>query len=90
MAAANTPHPGRKADKPIRDALLAALRQKPEMLKLAAEKAWEKAVDGDLATFKEIADRLDGKAAQPIVGDDDYPAIEANLIVEFVRANKPT
>lgn len=71
---AGNPNPvGRKADKIVRDALLAALRQDPERLKKAAEKAWDKAIEGDLAAFREIADRLDGKAVQPISGDDENP-----------------
>lgn len=71
---AGNPNPvGRKADKQVRDALLAALRQDPERLKKAAEKVWDKAIDGDLQAFREIADRLDGKAVQPISGDDENP-----------------
>jgi hypothetical protein len=85
---AGNPNPtGRKKDKPIRDALLAALRQDPERLKRCAEKAWEKAETGDLATFKEIADRLDGKSVQPIVGgDEDDAPISHSLKVEFVKS----
>lgn len=71
MAATDTPPVGRKADKKIRDALLAALRDDPTRLKRAAEKAWDNACDGDLPTFREIADRIDGKAAQPISNDDN-------------------
>lgn len=71
---AGNPNPlGRKADKVVRDALLAALRQKPERLKKAAEAVWDKAEQGDLASFKEIADRLDGRVAQPIADDVDNP-----------------
>ena len=73
---AGNPNPtGRKADKVVRDALLAALRQDPDKLKKAAEKAWDKAIEGDLMAFREIADRLDGKAVQAIVGDSDYDPI---------------
>jgi len=73
---AGNPNPtGRKADKVVRDALLAALRQDPDKLKKAAEKAWDKAIEGDLMAFREIADRLDGKAVQAIVGDDDYAPV---------------
>jgi hypothetical protein len=73
MAATDTPPVGRKGDKIVRDALLAALRQDPTQLKKAAEKAWSKAIEGDLPTFKEIADRIDGKVAQPIAGDSENP-----------------
>ena len=86
MAATDTTPTGRKADKPIRDALKAALRQDPSLLKRAAEKAWANAVDGDLAAFKEIADRLDGKAAQPIVGDSDFDPIGISLASELTDA----
>lgn len=73
MAATDTPPTGRKGDKVIRDALKTALRQDPERLKRVAEKAWQMAEEGNLAAFKEIADRLDGKAVQPISNDDDRP-----------------
>jgi hypothetical protein len=73
MAATNTPPTGRKADKIIRDALLAALRQDPSRLQKMAEKAWEKAADGDMVAFKEITDRIDGKAVQTLAGDPDNP-----------------
>lgn len=84
MAATDTKPTGRKGDKPIRDALLAALRQDPNQLKKAAERAWAKAVDGDLATFKEIADRLDGKSVQPISGDPDGDPISIIHRIERV------
>lgn len=90
MAERGNPNPtGRKADKPIRDALLAALRQDPEKLKKAAEKAWEKAMDGDLVAFREIADRLDGKAVQAIVGDSEFDPVQLAGKVEIVHV-KPT
>jgi hypothetical protein len=73
MAATDTPPTGRKGDKVIRDALKAALRQDPDRLKRVAEKTWLMAEEGNLAAFKEIADRLDGKAVQPIAGDDENP-----------------
>jgi len=83
MAATDAKPRGGKPDKIVRDALLAALRQDPELLKRAAEKAWNSAADGDLAAFKEITDRLDGKAAQPIVGDRDFDAIATESVSEL-------
>lgn len=86
---AGNPNPtGRKADKVVRDALLAALRQDPNKLKKAAEKAWDKAIEGDLAAFKEIADRLDGKAVQAIVGDNEYDPVGMSLAVAWVSSKK--
>ena len=67
------PERGQRKDKLIRDALrLAALRvvdgdpQGRTKLAIAAEQVVEAAVGGDLAAFKEIADRLDGRAVQQI------------------------
>jgi hypothetical protein len=40
-----------------------------------AERFLEKAAEGDLMAMREIADRLEGKPAQAIVGDADAPAI---------------
>lgn len=85
MAARDTKPTGRKGDKPIRDALLAALRQDPERLKRAAEAAWARA-ESDTVAFREVADRLDGKAVQAIIGgDDDDPAIKVDAKVEIVH-----
>ncbi len=68
------PNPlGRKADKVIREALLGALRQDPDMLKRVAENTWKMAEEGNMQAFKEICDRIDGKAVQPISGDDENP-----------------
>ncbi len=68
---AGNANPGSKRDKIVRDALrLAAMRvvegdaQGRIALAVAAEKVMQSAVDGDLAAFKEVADRLDGKAHQ--------------------------
>lgn len=62
---------GSKRDKLIREALrVAALRVvdgDPKgriALAIAAEKVVNAAVEGDLAAFKEMADRIDGKAVQ--------------------------
>lgn len=35
--------------------------------------------------LKEIGDRIEGKAVQPIAGDDDSPAIQVKGIVDLVR-----
>lgn len=47
----------------------------------------EKAKEGDLQAFKEINDRLDGKPAQAIVGDDDEPPVSVVQRVERVIVN---
>lgn len=87
MAATESKPVGGKPDKLVRDALKAALRQDPDQLKRIAEK-WCARAEVDQMAANALADRLDGKAAQPIVGDDDFPAIDANLIVTFVKPNE--
>lgn len=85
MAATDSKPKGGKPDKLVRDALMAAARQEPERLKRIAEKVMAKAEEGDMQAISFIADRIDGKAVQPIVGDSDHDPIDANLIVTFVK-----
>lgn len=74
MAKSITPPRGGKPDKLIRDALMLALNReaadadgkKTKKLNLIADKLIEKAIGGDVAAIKEIADRVDGKAVQPL------------------------
>lgn len=73
MAATETKPVGGKPDKLVRDALKAALRQEPEKLKRIVGKWLDKAEEGDMQAIKEMTDRLDGKAVQPISGDDETP-----------------
>ena len=77
-------------DKPFRDALrieLAALGDDdPKALRGLARRllATAAAADG-LAAIKEVADRLDGKPAQALIGgDDDDPAVQ--LVHRIERA----
>ena len=74
---------GCKPDKLVRDAIIVALKReavdadgKPtRRLTLIAEKLVEKAMAGDIHAIKEIADRVDGKATQPLAGDDGAPRL---------------
>jgi hypothetical protein len=53
-----------------------------------AAKLLELVATGDLAALKEFGDRLDGKPAQVIVGDDDAPPIRVEKIERvLIRAN---
>ena len=77
---------GNKRDKLIRDALLIAVNRVQEgdpqgrkKLAIAAAAVVEKAVEGDLAAFKEIADRIDGKAPQSV----DVTTINERPIAEL-------
>lgn len=46
------------------------------------------AIAGDLQMMKEIGDRLDGKAVQPIGGDDESPPINVRATVNFVTPKR--
>jgi hypothetical protein len=78
---------GRSKAKPFRDALrMEALSAengeeciaKPGSLRWNARKLLEQ---GDVQSIRELADRLDGKVPQGIVGDDEHDAIRvANTV----------
>lgn len=52
-------------------------------LRDVADALVEKAISGDVQAIKEVADRLDGKVPQAVVGDDDAPPI--NLVTRIER-----
>jgi Family of unknown function (DUF5681) len=77
---------GRPKEKPFRDALrmemLAAEKGSPckatkGSLRWNARQLLEK---GDVASIRELADRLDGKVPQAIVGDDDHAPVRITEI----------
>ena len=77
----------------VREAILKALQKRgatpEEALAPFAEKILDQAAAGDVASFKEIADRLDGKPAQQVQlgGDGSGDPV----VVEVVRfADKAT
>ena len=82
--AGNANSGGAKA-KPFRDALrmeLAALGDDSKALRSVARKLIAQADSGDMQAIKELADRLDGKVATPIAGDDENPL---NLVTRIER-----
>ena len=80
---------GGRKEKPWRDALIRAIKRKEEglsvgrALELIADKCLADAIDGDKDARREIAERLDGKVAQAIVGDSDEDPI--NVITKIER-----
>lgn len=65
-----------KSAKLFRDALITELKRTDgdvERIQRVAEKLVLNALDGETAAIKEIADRIDGKVPQGIVGDDEKP-----------------
>lgn len=87
MAVSQTPSKGAKPDKLMRDALIVALKREAvdadgkKTIKLAviAEKMVDLAAGGDVQAFKDITDRVDGKAIQAITGADGGP-LEMRMI----------
>lgn len=69
-------------------AIMRALRKRSrtealEALDELAEKLLDKVAEGDLPALKEFGDRLDGKPAQTIIGDDENPL---NVVHKIERA----
>jgi hypothetical protein len=60
--------------KPYKDAIrmeIAAAGDDSRLLRRIARVHLEKALSGDMPAIKELADRLDGKVAQPMTGGDE-------------------
>jgi hypothetical protein len=76
--------------KPWRDALRIAVNRddpsdpKRKILAALAEATVTAALGGDIQAVKEIADRLDGKPKQPVVGDDEDDPITVRTIITGV------
>lgn len=73
---------GQQRDKPFRDALRMEISDADgdhKKLREIAGALIDKARSGDIPAIKEVADRLDGKPAQAIIGgDEDDPAIQVD------------
>jgi hypothetical protein len=84
MAERGRPLGAQNKDKPFRDALrmeIAACGEDLKALREVAKALLVKAQSGDVAATKELADRLDGKVPQAVVGDSEHDAIrlESNM-----------
>lgn len=78
---------GQQRDKPFRDALrmeIAEAGENHKRLRGIARKMLELAEAGDMQAIKEIGDRLDGKPAQAIVGDDEHDPIKIETIRRII------
>lgn len=75
---------GQQRDKPFRDALrmeIAAAGEDHKALRAVAVALMMKASSGDVPAIREIADRLDGKVPQAIIGgEEDDPPVQLALI----------
>lgn len=75
----------------FRDALLAALKKADgdiERIQRVADTLVDKAMGGDVQAIKEIADRVDGKVPQAIVGDEEEAPVRLQLIQ--IRGVRPS
>lgn len=64
-------------------AIKEANEQGTTKLREVADALVAKAISGDVQAIKEIADRLDGKPAQAIVGDDDEAPVKHVLEIAW-------
>jgi len=48
----------------------------------------EKAISGDVAAIKEVADRLDGKVPQAVIGDEENPLVFSEIVIRGITANR--
>lgn len=82
-----------KSEKTFANMLRIAISEAHEVggtrLRAVADALVDKAIGGDVPAIKEIADRLDGKVPQAVVGDDDSDPISLVHIIErrLVRPN---
>jgi hypothetical protein len=76
---------GAKKNRLLTDALKRELVQNPEDALAVTRKLIECAKNGESWAQVLIHDRCDGKVPQPLVGDDDEPAISVKGVIELVR-----
>lgn len=74
----------------ISDALRRKLAQDPERAARIAEKVLQDAEDGNYQAFKELLDRTEGKAPQPLTGGDDEDSPIRFLKIERVIVKATT
>jgi len=73
----------------LRIAIKEAHDEGRDRLRAVADALVTKAIQGDVPAIKEIADRLDGKVPQAIVGDNEHDPINMNVQLgseRFTRA----
>jgi hypothetical protein len=84
MAGNNNVHRGPSKDKRIRAALNRLIDADPRRLDEFAEKWWAIAMSGDSHAMNSIADRLDGKVPQAVVGDTEHPPVGVEQIQRVI------
>lgn len=66
----------------------AILQDDGKRLRQAAETLLDKAAEGEQWAIAMLADRLDGKPAQVIQGDEDAPLVVREIAIKLVEAAK--
>ena len=77
-------------NKRFKAALVRFADSDPKRLDELAEKLWKTALEGDVSAMREVADRLDGKVPQAIVGDDDHAPVRLEQIQRVIVDPKDT
>lgn len=77
-----------KRTKLWKEAIVRAIKRReesdPQALEKLADKLIAQVEAGDVAAIKEFGDRVDGKVAQALIGDDSEDAISLRTIVTGV------
>lgn len=68
----------------LRIAINEATEEGGTKLRAVADALVNKAVTGDVPAIKELADRIDGKVPQALVGDDEHDAISVVATIKRV------
>jgi hypothetical protein len=80
---------GRPKSRPFKDAIDRIIKsENPEALEAAARALFNEAKGGNIQAIKELADRMDGKVPQALIGGDENDApIKMINRVEIVAAS---
>ena len=70
---------GRPATKPFREAMQALVEGNKEALVMAANALMARAMTGDVAALKEVADRLDGKVPSTVGGSTEVGPVRLSV-----------
>lgn len=82
------PNGAPKKAKLWRDAILRAIKRReqddPQALEKLADKLLVGIDQGDIGAMREFGDRIDGKVAQAIIGDDEHDPVRVETIRRII------
>lgn len=82
---------GRRQEKPFRDALMMQIKaagDNHKVLREIADTVLSECRGGNMDAIKFMAERVDGKVAQPVAGDTDNPLIITSIMRTIVDPTK--